>query len=450
MQPAPKELEHCHQARSSSWTSPFCPEALTCTMDFMIRKLPRPKINLRRLRLVLVSLIVILGSFTLGYWAASKGFRASLGSPFEVTISREIPANRQSVNFSLFWRVWDTLDEDYFDKTKLVASDMVFGAIKGLVSAIGDPYTVFLPPDENKIVQEDLQGTFEGVGIQIGFKGTRLAVIAPLPDSPAEEAGIRAGDLIIGIKDTNKDIERGTVGITLPEAVELIRGPAGSKVTLILLRGDSEEPLEIEVSRKSIDVPSVILSFVGENESIAHLRVLKFSGETNGGWETAVGEILKRSNLAGIVLDVRNNPGGFLQGSVDTASEFLRNQSVVVIEEDANGQRTEFKVNRLGRFINTPVIVLVNQGSASASEILAGALRDVRGIKLVGETTFGKGTIQEPLQLDGGSGLHITAARWLTPKGVWVNEVGLEPDILVEDDPETPEDEQLLEAINNL
>lgn len=419
-------------------------------MDFMIRKLPRLKINLRRLRLVLVSLIVILASFTLGYWAASKGFRASLRSPFEVTISREIPVNRRSVDFSLFWRVWDTLDKDYFDKTKLVPSDMVFGAIKGLVSAIGDPYTVFLPPDQNKIVQEDLQGTFEGVGIQIGFKGTRLAVIAPLPDSPAEEAGIRAGDLIIGIKDIQKDIERGTVGITLPEAVELIRGPAGSKVTLILLRGDSEESLEIEVIRKSIDVPSVILSFVGENESIAHLRILKFSGETNGGWETAVGEILKRPNITGIVLDVRNNPGGFLQGSVDTASEFLRNGSVVVIEENSNGQRTEFKVSRLGRFINTPVVVLVNKGSASASEILAGALRDIRGIKLIGETTFGKGTIQEPLQLDGGSGLHITAARWLTPNGTWVNEVGLEPDILIEDDLETTEDEQLLEAIRNL
>lgn len=419
-------------------------------MDFMIRKLPRLKINLRRLRLVLISLIVILASFTLGYWAASKGFKASLKSPFEVTISREIPVNRRSVNFSLFWRVWDTLDKDYFDKTKLIPSDMVFGAIKGLVSAIGDPYTVFLPPEENKIVQEDLQGTFEGVGIQIGFKGTRLAVIAPLPDSPAEEAGIKAGDLIIGIKDIQKDIERGTVGITLPEAVELIRGPAGSKVTLILLRGDLEEPLEIEVSRKSIDVPSVILSFVGENESIAHLRILKFSGETNGGWETAVGEILKRPNIIGIVLDVRNNPGGFLQGSVDTASEFLRNQSVVVIEEDANGRRTEFKVSRLGRFINTPVVVLVNKGSASASEILAGALRDIRGIKLIGEVTFGKGTIQEPLQLDGGSGLHITAARWLTPNGTWVNEVGLEPDILIEDDSETTEDEQLLEAIRNL
>jgi carboxyl-terminal processing protease len=327
---------------------------------------------------------------------------------------------------------------------------MVYGAIKGMVNAIDDPYTVFLPPKENRVVQEDLKGSFEGVGIQIGFRGNQLAVVSPLPDSPAEEAGVLAGDYIIGIKDELKEIDRGTTGITLPEAVQAIRGPAGSVVTLILLRNGSEEPITVDIVRASIDIPSLILDFVGPNENIAHIRLLKFGGETKAEWERAVRNILKRRNLTGIILDVRNNPGGYLQGSVDVASEFLRNGSVVVIEEKSNGERDEFKVERIGRFPDTPVVVLVNKGSASASEILAGALRDIRGVQLVGETSFGKGTIQEPQQIENGAGLHITVARWLTPSGFWVNEGGLEPDVELGDDPETIEDEQLQEAIRLL
>lgn len=408
-----------------------------------------PKIRLRGIRRILLVLLVVAVSFAGGYFVAVKGYRASFGEG-KVTISRELPEDKSDLDFALFWRVWDTLEASYFDKEKLDQREMIYGAIKGMVSSLGDPYTVFLSPSENKVVQEDLQGTFEGVGIQIGFKGTRLAVIAPLPNSPAEEAGIRPGDFIIGIKDDGKGIDRGTANITLPEAVEAIRGPSGSTVTLTLLRDGEQEPLEVDVRRESIDVPSIILTFVGEEENVAHLKILKFSAETLDEWDEAVRDILTREGVEGIVLDIRSNPGGFLQQSVDIASEFMETGEVVVVEEKSNGDSTDFKVSRFGRFRNAPLVVLVNEGSASASEILAGALRDQRDATIVGETTFGKGTIQEPIQLNAGSGLHITTARWLTPSGFWVNEKGLRPDVIVEDDPGTSEDEQLQRAIDEL
>ena len=418
-------------------------------MIFM-RKLPLPKINLKTLRTTLTIFGITAVSFTLGYFIGVKKITFTPTTFPGITISRDLPENREDVDFSLFWRVWDTLETSYFDKTKLDAVDMVYGAVKGMVAAVGDPYTVFLPPEQNKVVQEDLQGTFEGVGIQIGFKGTQLAVIAPLPDTPAEKAGVKAGDLIIGIKDEVKGIDRGTVSITLPEAVQAIRGPRGTIVTLALLRDGEDAPLEIDIVRESIDVPSVILSLVGENEDVAHIRLLKFSGETENGWEETVREVLKNPQIKAIVLDVRNNPGGFLQSAVDVAGEFLQTGEVVVIEEKANGDRFEFRSMNLGRLTNVPLVILVNEGSASASEILAGALRDLKNTKLVGETTFGKGTIQEPRQVVNGAGLHVTTARWLTPEGTWVNEEGIEPDIVVKDDPETSEDEQLQEALNLL
>ncbi|MFV1917059.1 MAG: S41 family peptidase [Patescibacteria group bacterium] len=409
-----------------------------------------PKIRLSALRRLLFIFVIVAGAFSGGYLLGNKGYKADLKGVTNVTISRDLPWDRKDLDFSLFWRVLDTLDEKYFDKAKLVRSKMVYGAIQGMVAAVDDPYTVFLPPPENKVVQEDLQGAFEGVGIQIGFKGSQLAVISPLPGSPAESVGVQAGDYIIGIKDEAKGIDRGTVGITLPEAVQVIRGPAGSIVTLVLLRGDNEEPVVVDIVRDSIEVPSITLEFVGENEDIAHVKILKFSGETFDEWEEVVVDILKKPVLSGIIIDVRNNPGGFLQAAVDLASEFLENGTLVVSEEGSRGIEQEFRVDRIGRFRNQNVVILVNQGSASASEILAGALKDNEEIPIVGVTTFGKGTIQEPQQVGNGAGLHITIARWLTPSGFWVNEGGLVPDYEVEANQDTEEDEQLLKAIEIL
>jgi len=387
--------------------------------------------------------------FVSGYLVGTRTLELNLKGP-KVNIVRAVPQNRDSLDFSLFWKVWDTLSASYFDKSKLVDSKMVYGAISGMVSAIGDPYTIFLPPSENKVVDEDLSGRFEGIGIQIGFRGTQLAVIAPLPDSPAQKAGIKAGDYIIGIEDLKKGISRGTSGITLPDAVEAIRGKSGTSVKLTLLRTGMDKPIEVDVTRERIDVPSVTLEMVGDNKNIAHIRLSKFSAETKEEWDEAVTKILKDPNVKGIIIDERNNPGGYLQAAVDLASDFIPVGKTVVIEENGKGQRNEYKVERIGRLYKIPVVVLQNGGSASASEILAGALRDQNKTLLIGEKSFGKGTIQEPIDIEGESGLHITIAKWLTPNAVWVNEKGLEPDIKVEDKEDTQEDEQLQKAIEYL
>jgi carboxyl-terminal processing protease len=399
-----------------------------------------PKMTLSRVRKV-VALIASWAFFLI------LGYSLSSAAISKVIINRDVPQNR-NLDFSLFWRVWDTLDASYFDKSQLDSSKMTYGAIKGMVAAIGDPYTVFLDPRENEVTQEDLSGNFEGVGIQIGFRGQQLAVVSPLPGTPAEKAGIRAGDFIIGIEDAKRNIDRGTVGITLPEAVQLIRGEAGTKVKLTLLREEKEDPIVVDVVRGNIDVPSVSLEFVGDDQNIAHVQVMKFGAETKKEWNDAVLEMLLHDNLSGIILDVRGNPGGYLQGAVDLSNDFMEANKLVVIEDRGDNKTQEFRTNGLGRLRQEKLVLLVDGGSASASEILVGALRDNLKTQIVGTTTFGKGTIQEPLYLDNGAGLHVTIARWLTPKKEWVNDVGLAPDIKIEDDLDTAQDEQLLAAID--
>ncbi|MDP1760484.1 MAG: S41 family peptidase [Candidatus Woesebacteria bacterium] len=399
-------------------------------------------------RKVILCVIGVGVIFTSGYILGTNGFKLETASFPKIVISRETPQDRRDVDFSLFWRVWDTIDSSYYDKSKISPQKMVYGAISGMVASLGDPYTAFLPPEENKVIEEDLSGSFEGVGIQIGFKGKNLAVIAPLPGSPADEEGVKAGDLIIGIKDEEKKIDINTNGITLTDAVKIIRGKAGSKITLYLLRDEEDEPIKAEITRKNIDVPSIILSF---NDSIAHIRLLKFGGDTNSEWQKAVKAVVSRRPIvSGIILDLRNNPGGYMQGAVDIANEFVKSGSVVVIEDRGGINKTKYKTDSFGAFGDYKLKILINGGSASASEILAGALREIKGVKLVGDTTFGKGTIQEPLQFEKGSGLHITVAKWLTPNGVWINEKGLEPDIKIEDNPETTVDEQFEEAVKIL
>lgn len=405
--------------------------------------------NILKARNFVITFFIVLISLSIGYGIGISGFVANAKSFPRVHITREVPPEKD-LDFSLFWNIWDTLQTQYVDKSKLVDSQLVYGAIKGMVQAAGDPYTVFLTPNENKVSQEDLQGSFDGVGIQIGYRGSQLAVIAPLPDTPAEKAGVLPGDYIVGIKDEGRDIDRGTGGMSLPEAVQIIRGAKGSKVMLVLVRDGSEEPIEVELTRQNIEVPSVVLKYVGEGEKVAHLRLLKFGGDTKLEWDKAVSSIFEKQNLEGIVLDLRSNPGGYLQSAVDIASDFLPTGSVVVIEERSDGSKTEYKTTVSPKLSNRDVVVLVNKGSASASEILAGALRDQKKIKILGDTSFGKGTIQEPQQLENGAGLHITIAKWLTPNGTWVHEKGLEPDTKVENKTDTTEDEQLDAAIQQI
>lgn len=382
------------------------------------------KINFRN---ILIIILVFLLGWQLGY----KGLQLDLDKQkFNVQfINTEVPKNI-NIDFKLFWDTWDLVSRLYLDKEAIDPNKLFYGAISGMVSAIGDPYTVFLPPEQQKSSKEELNGSFEGVGIQLGFnKEKRLVVVAPLSGTPAESAGIKPQDLILKIddKDTNN--------MALPEAVKLIRGPKGTKVSLEIFREGETETRNFSLTRDTIIVKSVEVIFkdTASGKQIAVIKLSRFGERTKEEWERGVSDILSK-NPQGLILDVRNNPGGFLEGAVFISSEFLESGDVV-LQENAQKIRSSFKVNRSGRLLNQQMIVLINKGSASASEIVAGSLQDRNRGKLVGEKSFGKGTIQEAQDLPGGTGIHITVAKWLTPSGRWVNETnGLEPDVLVEPD----------------
>lgn len=405
------------------------------------------RVSFVKARKYFILFLVIALSFSGGYFLGVKGYRVEVTKALQVKLNRAVPPNK-NIDFGLFWQVWDTVSANYYDKSKLVPSEMVYGAVQGMVAAIGDPYTMFLPPKENKVVTEDLSGSFEGVGIEIGYKENKLAIISPLPGSPAEKAGVKAGDFIARIKDDSKGIDVGTAGISLPDAVQDIRGHAGTKVTLTLVRDGNPTPIVVELTRAKLTVASVTLTYVGKNSDIADIKLSKFDSQTPAQWSKAIDEINQKEGVKRIIIDVRNNPGGYLQDAIDIASDFLPNGTLVVSEQKGDGSKIEYRSEKLGKLQKYSVVVLINGGSASASEILAGALRDDRHFKLVGEKSFGKGTVQEPIEIPGGSGVHVTVAKWLTPNGTWVHDKGLEPDTKVSDDEKTPQDEQLQAAID--
>ena len=394
--------------------------------------------NLKQIRKAIIILIFLLLGVAAG-WQLHRQFGDRRGRPL---------APGEKADLTLFWEVWSRLEENFLDQDKLVPEAMVDGAIKGLVDSLGDPYTVFLREQENQRSKEDLNGSFEGIGIQLGYKDKRLAVMAPLEGMPAEEAGVKAGDLILRIKDEKKNIDQETIDLSLPEAVNLIRGPGGQAVILTLLSEGEEKAHEVKIVRETILVPSVELEFVAAGE-VAHLKLMRFGDRTEEEWRQAVDKIQSRTSwLKGVVLDLRNNPGGYLEGSIFIASEFVKNG--LIVKQEGKGETQAYNVNRRGRLTEIPLVVLVNQGTASASEILAGSLRDHQRAQIVGEQTFGKGTIQEAQDLPGGAGLHVTTARWLLPSGNWIGEEGLTPDAVVELDEEKEGDEQLEKAIEIL
>jgi carboxyl-terminal processing protease len=417
------------------------------------------KLSLKQLRQILITLSFCLLAGALGYFLGTHNIKVNTGSLGigsgelpklgKVKITNTSTPADKDVDFNLFWEVWDRLEAKYLEKDKIDYQKMFYGAIEGMTASLGDPYTVFLPPKDNKQAKEDLNGSFEGVGIRLGFSDSkRLSVISPLEGSPAKAAGVRAGDLILHIKDEAKGIDEDTAGITLPEAVEKIRGPEGSKIYLTLKHEGAEDSFIAEITRGEIIVPSVEVEFL-EDDKIAHLKLLRFGDLTAAQWDETIERIIDNPRIKAVILDVRGNPGGYLRGSINLASEFLEG-GVIVKQEDYKGNIDTYSVNRRGRLLNIPLLVMIDKGSASASEILAGALRDHDRAYLLGETSFGKGTIQETEDLSEGAGLHITTAKWLTPNGTWLKDKGLAPDIEVKDDPETDIDEQLQKALEVL
>lgn len=394
---------------------------------------PRPGIALATIRLVALALALIVLGAGIGYQ-----YRGMEINGWGSGSSKPVRLERSSLDFTQFWDVWDTLEKTYVDTNKIDSKKMIYGAIAGMTAALGDPYTIYLPPQENQTSKEDLNGEFEGVGIQLGYVKGTLAVQTPLENHPAIKVGVKAGDLILHIKDDVTKVDQDTTGLSLQEAVKLIRGKKGTAVTLKFYRED-KGTFEKTIVRDTITMPSAELirgDWVNgkweksEMGKIAWLRVYRFGDNTQQQWDEAVEKIVAdRQNIAGVVLDLRNNPGGFLQTSISLASDFI--PEGVIVKQQGKEITETYTVTRRGRLLGMPLVVLINEGSASASEILAGALRDRLGIQLVGEKSFGKGTVQEAMDLRGGAGLHVTVAKWLLPNGDWIHEKGLQPAVEV-------------------
>ena len=383
----------------------------------------------------LVVLVVI--AFGAGFYFRESQIPVA---PPEGIINAEL-GKPEGVDFSLFWEAWKALEKNFVDQSKMDYQKMLYGAISGMVSSLKDPYTVFLPPEDAKIFKEDVSGEFSGVGMEIGIRRGELTVIAPLEGTPAQRAGLRAGDKIVKIDDTF------TADLTADEAVKLIRGVKGTKVTLTIFREDWSQTKEFEIIRDVIEVPS--LKWAMKEGKIAHLNLYQFSETATGAFDQAAVEILA-SPADSIILDLRDNPGGYLEVAQDIAGWFLKRGELVTIEDfGGSAESQEYRTSGSGQLSAYPLVVLINQGSASGSEILAGALKDNRGVKLVGVQSFGKGSVQTLKELKQGS-LKVTVAKWLTPKGTLIDKEGLKPDVeieLTEEDIDEGKDPQLDKAI---
>ncbi len=373
--------------------------------------------------LLVVSAVVIVAA--LGGGGYYFGFRDGAKTSKHLTISGVTNIGTPSdvtANFNVFWQVWDILKHDYLNASKLNNQDLVYGAASGLTNSLNDPYTVFFKPSDSTQFNQDINGNFGGIGAEIDTKNNQLVVLAPLKDSPAEAAGLRANDAILEIDG------KSTGNTSLQDAVDEIRGKIGTAVTLTVMRSGWSKPQDFKITRANIQVPTVDWKITDNN--ILDLQLYSFNQNTETDFANAVTDGIKKG-AKGIVLDLRNNPGGYLNVAVDLASYFIPANTPAVIEENAQGEQQVIKTGVNQSLINMPVVVLINGGSASASEILSGALRDDRGTLLIGDKSFGKGTVQEIFPLSDGSSIKVTIAKWLTPNGTWVNGKGLAPDYAV-------------------
>ena len=418
--------------------------------------------NIRKLQFI----VLILITFFIGYFVGTSKINVDWKNYKPIlSVSNKEPPPGASVDFTNFWAVWQGVNDKYYDKTKIDSQKMLNGAISGMISTLEDPFTLYLPPVSNTGFKQSMAGEFQGIGAELGMKDNRIVVISPLADSPAIKAGIKPEDLILKVDGVL------TQGWSLSQAVTKIRGPKGTFVTLAVLHKDSKTSQDIKIARGVITVKSIdgyvkkikdvtgirttsIIKSHGEDE-IMYLRLSQFGDKTNADWENLINrlnlKVANNPNFKGVVLDLRNNPGGYLTDAAFIASEFIAQGQPVVIQEEGGGVQTKLTADRRGFLTTAPVVILINKGSASASEIVSGALRDYNRAKLIGETSFGKGTVQQAQDLGGGAGVHITIAKWLTPKGIWVNGKGLTPDIKVTpDSKDQAHDAQLEKAIEEL
>lgn len=388
---------------------------------------------------ILIGAVIFL-SFTLGWAFGHLDFQTQKAG-FSPSITNK--ETNTSVDFGIFWQTWDKIVTEFDGKIDYQA--MINGAVSGMVNALGDPYTVFMNAQQSQSFDQELEGSITGIGAEVGIKGDRVIVVAPIDNSPAQKAGIKAQDIILTINDED------TKGMDLNTAVFKIRGEAGTKVKLQIQRG--EQRLDFEITREKIDTKSV--KWEVKDNNIGYIEITRFDSHTTELTRQATTE-LSQKGVRAIILDLRNNPGGFLDSAVNVASEFVKSGTVVTEKPTSRtGKEERYTASGKGKLTDTkiPMVVLVNGGSASASEIVAGALQDNGRAILIGEKTFGKGSVQAIENLAGGASLRVTIAHWFTPNGKNISKEGISPNIevkLTEDDFKADKDPQIDKAIEYL
>ncbi len=397
--------------------------------------------------LIAAILVTTVGaaSYFGGYEAGRRSATPITSAAIATPTSDGLTSNNEYSRFKVFWEVWHLIDKEYYDRKAIDYDKMTYGAIKGMLEALNDPYTAFSTPSHAQITEEDMRGSFDGIGVTVEMKDKKLTVVAPQEDSPGEKAGIKPGDIITAVdgKDTSN--------LSLLEAVGLIRGPRGTKVKLTIMREGEPNPIEIEVTRSEIKVVNVKTKDLGSG--IAYVKLNGFAAPSARELNDAVKRLVVDQKAKGLVFDLRNNPGGLLQAAVDVASIFMRD-GVVLYEDQKNGETIPFTVRKSAVVApDIPLVVLINKGSASASEIVAGALQDNGRATLIGEQSFGKDTVQNVHELSDKSSVRITIAHWATPKRQEIHQKGLNPDIevkLTEDDVKAGRDPQVEKAVEFL
>ena len=397
--------------------------------------------NMKKYISIPIWTLLLVFIFAFGFFIGN--FNKPSVEKIEGLSNKESYLNDVDIDFSLFWDAWNIVEEKYVNRFELDKQKMVYGAIVGMLDSLEDPYSIFMEPEDSEKFIDDMSGSFDGIGAEVGIRKETLTIISPLEGNPAQKAGLKPGDKVLKVDDTL------TGDLILDEAVSLIRGEKGTEVALLIFREEWEEAKEIKIIRDEIKIPIIKWEILN---NIAHIQFYHFTENSASEFRKTINEILA-FQPNGIVLDLRNNPGGYLETAVDIASWFLPKGEIVIIENFGDGKNNEFLSKGYKKLENMPTIVLINEGSASASEILAGALRDIREIKLVGKKSFGKGSVQQLEKLKGGSSVKITVAKWLTPSGLSISEEGVIPDEEVEitmEDIDNMNDPQLNKALEML
>jgi len=397
---------------------------------------------LQTLLFVLVTGLLMAGAFGAGWFGYQQVFTLlGMAPPVQATEDR-----RDDVDLTVFWEAMALLRENFYGDVP-EGDELTYAAVRGLLLALDDPFTSFADPEMTRFFQEDLQGEIEGIGamVRMNEKG-ELVIVTPIPNTPAEAAGLQAGDIVVAVDG------RRIQGMTLFEAVSLIRGPRGTKVRLSIRRG-TQEPFEVEIVRARIEIPTVSSRIIEEpgRPKLGYLKLNDFNAKATDQVRQELARF-REEGVEGLIFDLRNNPGGLLRVSIDVASQFIEQDQVVLVERGKRGER-RYRAGPDGLWLDRPLVVLINEGSASASEIVAGAIQDYKRGPLVGTTTFGKGSIQSPYTLRDGSSLRVTTALWFTPNGRQIHNQGIEPDVVVELSPQEQEqgqDPQLERAVELL